>query len=82
MNQSLTTGYMKYIVEIQLNTIDSYMRVVILYDNRNTMKMYYLFLGVTYLKRSKNAPLYSAVNDHKKKKIFTNNITIAHNVIN
>ena len=49
VNQSLTTRYMKYIVEIQLNTIDSYMRVVILYDNRNTMKMYYLFLGVTYL---------------------------------
>jgi len=49
MNQSLTTGSMKYIVEIQLNKIDSYMRIVILHDNRNTMKMYYLFLGVTYL---------------------------------
>jgi len=32
--------------EIQLNTIDSYMRI--LHENRNTMKMYYLFLGVTY----------------------------------
>jgi len=73
---------MKYIVEIQLNTIDSYMRIVILHDNRNTMKMYYLFLGVTFfLQCSKNAPLYSAVNDHQKKN-FTNNITIAHNVIN
>ncbi len=49
MNQSLTTEYMKYIVEIQLTTIDSYMRIVILHDDRNTMKMYYLFLGVTYL---------------------------------
>jgi len=70
---------MKYIVEIQLNTIDSYMRIVILHDNKNTMKMYYLFLGVTYLTMFQKS-LYSAVNDHQKN--FTNNITIAHNVIN
>ena len=49
MNQSLTTLYMKYIVEIQLNTVDSYMKIVLLHENRITMKMYYLFLGVTYL---------------------------------
>jgi len=49
VNQSLTTLYMKYIVEIQLNTVDSYMKIVLLHENRITMKMYYLFLGVTYL---------------------------------
>ena len=35
MNQSLTTGYMIYIDEIQLNTIDSYMK-----NREYTMKMY------------------------------------------